>query len=53
MVLFCEIVAKRAGFILVWDKVEQKQWIEANIAGYYGNLQPLIKIFTEATTIIV
>lgn len=49
---FCEIVAKRAGFILSWKNVTQKQWVDANIAGYNGNLQPLIIIFTDAISSI-
>ncbi|TRX57149.1 putative adenosine monophosphate-protein transferase Fic [Thalassomonas sp. M1454] len=50
--LFCELVAKRAGFILSWKNVNSKQWLAANIAGYNGRLQPLINIFSDAISVI-
>ncbi|QOL26175.1 putative adenosine monophosphate-protein transferase Fic [Thalassotalea sp. LPB0316] len=51
--LLCEVIAKRSGFILSWNNISPKQWMEANIAGYHGDLTPLIKIFSNSTRKIV
>lgn len=48
--LFCELLALQAGYELNWKNVDIEEWIHANEAGYYGNLNPLIDIFTKATT---
>ncbi len=43
--LFFELLAINAGYGLDWSQVEQHEWIQANIAGYLGDLQPLETLF--------
>ena len=34
------------GYGIDWSRIDsQQQWIQANIEGFYGNLNPLIQIF--------
>lgn len=47
--LFCEILALQAGYELSWKDVDQQTWLQANIAGYEGDLNPLIRLFHVAT----
>jgi cell filamentation protein len=51
--LLCEVIAKRSGFILSWGNISPKQWVNANIAGYHGDLTSLLKIFSNSVTKIV
>ena len=48
--LFCEVLAVQAGFEISWKGVSKDAWMEANIKGYLGNLQPLTVIFNNAST---
>jgi cell filamentation protein len=43
--LFFDLIAINAGYGLDWSQVEQDEWIQANIAGYLGDLQPLQILF--------
>lgn len=43
--LFFDLIAINAGYGLDWSQVEQDEWIQANIAGYLGDLQPLQTLF--------
>ena len=37
---------EKAVYGIDWSRIDsQQQWIQANIEGFYGNLNPLIKIF--------
>lgn len=46
--IFFEHLLAFCGYGVDWSKVpSQEEWINANIAGYYCNLDRLIKIFTE------
>lgn len=46
--LYFEILAVNAGFVVSWTGIEQGAWINANIAGYNGDLEPLTRIFGSA-----
>lgn len=44
--IFFEHLIAYCGYGIDWSKINSKeQWIQANIEGFYGNLQPLIQIF--------
>ena len=44
--IFFEHLIAYCGYGIDWSKINSKeQWVQANIEGFYGNLQPLIKIF--------
>ena len=36
------------GYEITWPTISQNDWIDANIAGIYLDLEPLIAIFTSA-----
>jgi cell filamentation protein len=36
------------GYDLNWPVITQQQWVEANIAGVYLDLEPLKSIFRQA-----
>jgi len=44
--LFCEVLALQAGYELSWKDISQQTWLHANIAGYHGDLAPLVHLFT-------
>jgi len=45
--IFFEHLLAFCGYGIDWSKVpSQKEWIKANITGYHGSLDSLIKIFT-------
>ncbi|WP_372871887.1 putative adenosine monophosphate-protein transferase Fic [Shewanella sp.] len=48
--LFCEILAIPAGYELNWQSVSRNNWLNANIEGYLGNLNPLIEVFDGVVT---
>lgn len=43
--LFCEVLAIQAGYELSWKHISQDSWLQANIAGYQGDLAPLTTLF--------
>jgi cell filamentation protein len=43
--LFCEVLAMQAGYELNWQPISQEAWLQANIAGYQGDLEPLVRLF--------
>lgn len=43
--LFFDLLAINAGYGLDWSLVNQDEWVQANIAGYMGDLQPLTSLF--------
>ncbi|KXZ63624.1 putative adenosine monophosphate-protein transferase fic [Acinetobacter venetianus] len=44
--IFFEHLIAYCGYGIDWSKINSKeQWVQANIEGFYGNLQPLIIIF--------
>lgn len=47
--LFCEVLALQAGYELQWKTISENAWLSANIAGYQGDLEPLITIFSKVT----
>lgn len=51
-VLF-ERIAINAGFELRWQPIDPALWIPANIAAYHGQLEPLVRLFRDATRRIV
>lgn len=50
--LFCEVLALQAGYELSWKDISQDNWLQANIAGYQGNLAPLIQLFQKSSMAI-
>jgi len=44
--LLCELLVLKAGFEIRWNDVSRDKWLQANIQGYLGDLQPLIEIFS-------
>ncbi|EXB08399.1 cell filamentation fic domain protein, partial [Acinetobacter sp. 1396970] len=41
-----EHLIAHCGYGIDWSRIDsQQQWIQANIEGFYGNLNPLIQIF--------
>lgn len=50
--LFFDLLAINAGFGLDWAKVERSEWVEANIAGYAGDLQPLQALFGRIAVLV-
>lgn len=47
--LFCEVLALQAGYELSWKDISAQTWLHANIAGYHGDLGPLVQLFSAAT----
>ncbi|MCC5880288.1 MAG: Fic family protein [Idiomarina sp.] len=45
---FYEEVMFALGYELIWPKLPQEQWVEANVSGVHLNLSPLINIFDQA-----
>ena len=44
--IFFEHLIAYCGYGIDWSKINSKEhWVQANIEGFYGNLQPLIQIF--------
>jgi len=44
--IFFEHLIAHCGYGIDWSRIDsQQQWIQANIEGFYGNLNPLIQIF--------
>lgn len=44
--IFFEHLIAYYGYGIDWSEIKSKEeWVEANIEGFYGNLQPLILIF--------
>lgn len=50
--LFFELLAINAGYGLDWSGVESDEWLNANIAGYAGELGPLQTLFTRIVQVI-
>jgi cell filamentation protein len=50
--LFFDLLAINAGFGLDWPKVERSAWVEANIAGYAGDLQPSQALFGRIAVLV-
>lgn len=46
--LFFEGLAINAGYEIHWQAITTKEWLEANIAAYHGQLSPLIDLFKRA-----
>ncbi|WP_180050844.1 putative adenosine monophosphate-protein transferase Fic [Acinetobacter sp. YH12211] len=50
--IFFEHLIAHCGYGIDWSEINSKdQWVEANIEGFYGNLQPLIQIFKSCITL--
>ncbi|WP_299013247.1 putative adenosine monophosphate-protein transferase Fic [uncultured Photobacterium sp.] len=47
--IFFEILAINAGYELCWEGINLKEWVDANQAGYFGELKPLEKLFERIT----
>lgn len=45
---FFEELLFTLGYNLTWPKLSREEWIDANIAGYHLNLQPLKNIFAQS-----
>lgn len=46
--IFFEHLIVYCGYGVDWSLIkDQEEWIQANIHGFYGNLKPLINIFTQ------
>lgn len=49
--IFFEHLIAYCGYGIDWSKIDSKeQWVQANIEGFYGNLQPLTQIFELSLT---
>ena len=47
--IFFEHLLAYCGYGVQWDKIDNKEvWIQANIKGFYGQLNPLVKIFEDS-----
>lgn len=50
--IFFEHLLAHCGYGVQWDKVDNKEvWIQANIEGFYGQLNPLVKIFEDSVIV--
>lgn len=49
---FCDLLSKKAGYNLVWRKVDVKEYTEASIRGFNGDYEAMEKIFSNITTSI-
>ncbi len=49
--LFCEVLALQAGYEISWRGIAVESWLEANVAGYHGDLVPLIQLFSDAVSL--
>ena len=50
--IFFEHLIAYCGYGIDWSKINSKeQWVQANIEGFYGNLQLLIQIFESCLTL--
>lgn len=47
---FFEELLFTLGYAVAWPKISRKEWIDANIAGVFLNLEPLKIIFSKAIT---
>ncbi|MGF1723639.1 putative adenosine monophosphate-protein transferase Fic [Photobacterium nomapromontoriensis] len=47
--IFFEILAINAGYEVCWEGINLKEWVAANQAGYFGELQPLEHLFKRIT----
>ncbi|GAB6260439.1 putative adenosine monophosphate-protein transferase Fic [Photobacterium sp. 53610] len=47
--IFFEILALNAGYEICWEGINLKEWVEANQAGYFGDLKPLERLFERIT----
>ncbi|MGR5129285.1 putative adenosine monophosphate-protein transferase Fic [Photobacterium swingsii] len=47
--IFFEILAINAGYEICWEGITLTDWVDANIAGYFGDLAPLIRLFQQIT----
>jgi cell filamentation protein len=45
--LFFQDLIVNCGYEVDWSRVSREQWIEANIAGYYCNLAPIVQVFQK------
>jgi cell filamentation protein len=50
--IFFEILAINAGYEICWEGINLKEWVDANQAGYFGDLHPLEKLFERITVYI-
>jgi cell filamentation protein len=44
--LFQDVIVN-CGYEIDWSQVSREQWIAANIAGYHGDLVPMIEVFGQ------
>ncbi|WP_245905446.1 putative adenosine monophosphate-protein transferase Fic [Photobacterium lipolyticum] len=47
--IFFEILAINAGYEICWEGINLKEWVDANQAGYFGDLSLLEKLFERIT----
>ena len=43
--IFFEILAINAGYEVCWEGIGLNEWVDANQAGYFGNMEPLRSLF--------
>ncbi|PSU36151.1 putative adenosine monophosphate-protein transferase Fic [Photobacterium lutimaris] len=48
--IFFEILAINAGYEICWEGITLNEWVEANQAGYFGNMELLHALFERITT---
>lgn len=44
---FFDVLSKRAGYCLTWEKLNPQEYTEANISGFNGDYAPLAKLFEK------
>ncbi|MGF1686713.1 putative adenosine monophosphate-protein transferase Fic [Photobacterium japonica] len=47
--IFFEILAINAGYEICWEGIHLQEWVDANQAGYFGDLAPLEGLFSRIT----
>lgn len=45
-----EVISINAGYLLHWEPIGRKEWLEANIAAYNCKLEPLVVLLDRALT---
>jgi len=50
--IFFDELAITTGYEFNWSIIERTNWLNANIAGFYGDLPPLITLFEDITVLL-
>jgi cell filamentation protein len=50
---FFDLLSNKAGYKLEWEKIDAKEYIQANISGFNGDYDPIEKMFTKIATPVI